>query len=674
MRRIELNTSGTDYIRIAAGTDLGTLSGWSVSFWYDPHNRNHKGEANGGTAGVLFAQTSAAQKGTQFDVGVENGVMRLVMHDGTTTKIARATMPGCLSLITLTLTKAVTTWTGRIDINGRKAAEESETFALGLNSGETDVWLASRDGSDVLTAGSISRCRGYLTALSEANSAIAYANHRPQDSAGPTPAWDIWFGDGAGDTATDFVDQTGNGRDAELVGTWATGGSTQWNPIRPYGLLFSRSGTATTGWDATGTGAISSGSVGVRLTPAGTDFLATARYTAFPTLCPNWIGRAVVSVATEGVQVISLVMYPARAGAGMTAVRVSLHNASEGVMTLEAAEADANYGDGREELARSNGGSGVGTVPVAGGGNVMPNTGAANGDQFEIIMAVVGEQLTGWARNVTRGLPPVRCTVTLDNAIVSGARHTQASPGYLAVGALLAASTIEVISLEMWSLAVEQPYALHLTHSLSNVDDEGNWLDGYVMRLNELREADGDGDKWVEPMGRPGARIDEFTDFDTITSEIENLCVSTTNLSTCCAVNSFGADGAAAAESDLTDLQDRIFDDWTTAPNHLRHICEPPLTAGGVTSLSWRTNLTTVAALRPSVASTSFVMHQDLGNPPGSNTQTAGQFTPDNLHMNPTGLDAGAVALHDGDAYVFPEPAVASGPRPGSRTLLGCGR
>lgn len=675
MRRIELNTAGTDYISIAAGVDLGTLSGWTASVWYDPHNRNHKGEATvgGGTAGVLFAQTSAAQKGTQLDVGVEAGTIRLTASDGSTTKIVRAAMPGCLSLITITMTKSGSTWTMRIGINGRTAKEESETFALGLNSGETDVWLASRDGNDVLKVGSVCRCRGYLSALSEGNETIAYANHRPQDSAGPTPDWDIWFGDGAGDTATSFVDQSGNGRNAALVGTWATGGSTQWNPLRPFGLLFSTSGTSTTGWTANGTASISSGTSGVRLTPTQLDFLACAQYTAFPMLCPQWIARAVVSVATEGVQNICLLAAPARPGAGAVAVRVNLTNAAEGVMTLEAAEFDENYGDGREELARSNGGSGIGTVPVAGGGNVMPNTGAQNGDQFELIMAVVGEQLTGFARNLTRNLAPVRCTFTLDNAIVSGARHTMASPGYLAVGALFNTSTIEVISLEAWSLAVENPYALYLTHSLSNVDDEGNWLDGYVMRLNELREAAGDGDKWIEPMGRPGARINEFTDFDTVTGELEGLCDSSTNIAACIAVNTLGADGDTAAQVDLTALQDYIFDTWATPPNHLRHICEPPLTAGSETTLAWRGNLTAVAALRPSVASTSFAMHQGMGDPPGSNNQTAGDFV-DAVHMTPAGMDRAANFLQDDGALEFPDPPVATGPRPGSRSMMGLGR
>src|SRR5688572_15802438 len=83
--RLELNATGTDHLSAAAGVDLGTLSGWALSLWHQPNDRNFRNEpTNVGTPtyGVVFSQVDGSQRGVELDAGFDPGTYRLIVSDG----------------------------------------------------------------------------------------------------------------------------------------------------------------------------------------------------------------------------------------------------------------------------------------------------------------------------------------------------------------------------------------------------------------------------------------------------------------------------------------------------------------------------------------------------------------------------------------------------------------
>lgn len=639
--RIELNATATDYVTWALAQDLGALTAWSIDFGYQPNDRNFQNEptAGGGTAGVLISQCDASQRGWQIDTGVETGVMRLIVSDGSTTRVVRISLPGGgMSRITITASKAVSDWTFKVYVDGRLAGSNTATYALGLAWSQTDVLFAVRSGpNDHLDVGAIGRARYWSSELTANEVTQVYSDHRLQDSDGPTPTADIQFGSGSGDTSTSFVCQQGSGKNASLTGTWATGGSKRWNPPRSVGLRKSTSGTATTGWTAMENSSIAAGTDGMQITASATDVRAGAQLSSYPSGAFSYMIRAVIKVPTTGTHVIGVGRVPMRSGAGAVMTTVNLIS---GISTIYAGEYDADFGDA--EVARST--TANGTSPVSGGSDVLIDPAPAANDQYECIMRVDGNHVTSWFRNLSDNQPPLRLFVDLNHEIVLAHRNSPGSPGYPAVFNLINGTVVEVISLEYWDLTVENPRWLFLTDSLANVDQD-NWLDGYAMRLNELYEAASPWN-WIEPYGCPGSRLLDLATIDSTTGDI--AAIGSTRIGIENGANDYGASGQATAESRLQTLQNALFA-WGSPPSEVVHISYSPHTAGGVTAEDWIDSQTTVAATdaRASVETDGWT---DLGDPPGTNNQTAGYYD-DTIHMSVTGADAYAQALFDSDAF-----------------------
>lgn len=650
--RLELNATATDYASFAIGEDIGAISssqGRSARLIWRPTDRSFQNEP---TSGQVIAQCNGSQVGWQLDAGFEDGVCRLIIVSvgAVTIRTIRFSMPQGDTPITITfLNNGSNNWTVSAYVDNRLVGTDTSTYSGGIASSQTAITLGARSGpADHLNVGSYVRAEYWTSALSAGEVTTVYADGRPQDTAGPARAADVRMGSSVGDTATTAVDQTGNGRNLTLVGTWATAGFTRWDPPRRVGLQVSTTGTSTTGWDDFGNATISSGAAGVTITTSSTDVRACAIYTAFPCLAPNWMARAVVRVATAGAGVIGLGTTPFRTNAGSVACFINLVS---GISSIYAGEFTTDFGDA--EVARSTVPEDTGTTPTSGGSDVLLNSGTSSGDDYELIVRLDGNQVTFWCRNLTDNGLPLRLAVALDHAIgTSGLRHSPPSPGYLSVFNLLSTTTVQVISLEQWSNTVEKPYCAYLTHSLANVG-ETEWAQGYVMALNALRFADGIYD-WIELVGRPGGTIAEFTDFDAITNEVRN--VGAVNVAMCNAANTLGQSGDAVAEADTIEWIDRMRLTWPQMPNHTRLICEPPMTLGSETTLDWRTNLTNIAASYTSGVSTSFAMHQGMGNPPGTNTQESTDFVGggDNVHLSPAGHVRAAGFLHSGASAVFP--------------------
>lgn len=662
--RLEFNSTGTDYASIALGASIfgaGTGQGRSIRVITRLGDRSFQNTPTG----VVVAECNEDQEGFQVDCNAEPGVLRLIVvsDGGATIRPLRFAIPAGDAPITLTfLNNGSNNWTIRAAVHKWIVASDTSTYSGGLASGETAITLGVRSGpADHLDVCSFVRAEGWTSALSDGEIETVFADGRPQDTAGPARWFDVRMGSGVGDTSTTAVDQTGNSHDLTLVGTWATGGFTQWDPPNRVGLLFDwqYSGN-TTGWDDFGNATIDAGPNGVRITTSSTDIRACARYVAFPMLAANWMARVRIKVTTGGAGVFGFGSTPDRMSPSPGGAAAGLLNATEGVgvSTNLTGEFTADWGDA--EVARSSDPAGTGTTPISDGSDVLVDPSPDDGDVYVGIVQFTGNRFTTTWFNETDGGPPLTLVSDCDHTVgASDLRHTTPSPGYLSVLNISSATTIEVLSLECYSQTVENPYCAWFTHSLANVG-ETEWAQGYIMALNTLREADGVFE-WVEPFGRPGATIDEFRLFDAITGEAENIGAQFVAM--CAAANTIGQEDRTEAEADTIDLVDHMRDNWAVPPSHIRLVCEPPMTLGGETTLDWRGNLTAIAAGYGSGVSTSFAMHEGMGDPEGSNNQVATDFVGggDNVHLSPAGHVRAAGFNHTGGAAVFPNSVTGTG-------------
>lgn len=634
---------GTNSITWSTGQDIGSIptgEGRTWDFVWRPNNRSFRSEpAAGSTAGTLLGLCNSSQVGAQIDVGQETGVCRLVVSSGATTFVGRFAIPGAGdNRVTLTaLNNGGNSFTFRVYVNSRLVLNNTTVYTGGLVSGETNTTLGARlPGSEVMGVGAVSRARYYTTGLSGADVTTVFANGRPQDSAGPTPASDIWFGSGTGDTTTSWVDQSGNARNATPSGSAP---SKPWDPARRRGLVLTKSGTSTTGYTNFGTATASAGTNGVRITTSAIDPRACVYYTLHPLCALNWRMRVVIQVDTANVQVIGLGRVPIRSGAGAV---VAYCNLNSKVASISAGEFDANF-DPDGEVVRSPTNA---SVPQSGGGTSLPDTGSAGGNQYEGIIEVAGNHVTALWRNLTNDQPPLRLWCDLNHELVNSTRLTTPSPGYPAVFSLLNTSTVEIISLEYWENTVENPEWLVLGESLINVDQD-NWVDGWTMKLNTMRESNPTlANQWIEPYGGPGARIQDITTTDTATNGVRDIGANRAAIQLW--VNSAGASGAAAAQTELEALQSRMFG-WSSPPSEAMHLASLPLTAGAVTAEAWKTNQAAVAAL-DARASFEDEGWAENGDPPGTNNQLAANMD-DPVH--PTVAGQLAYATSWSNAGVF---------------------
>jgi hypothetical protein len=659
---------GTNTASFNAG-DWGAIAtgqGRTIDFQWDPYDDTLSVEPDGD--GVLVSQW-ASNVGWFLDTsdGTDKGQFRLIVRSaGGVLGVKRFALPGAGGArITLSVVNnGSASFTFKVYINRRLAPDGTltATFTGGIASGETDIMFGGTTDGDFLTIGSIARARHYLTALSAAEVTTVYANGRLQDSAGPDPEADIWFGSGTGDTLTAFVDQTGNGNNCSVTGAMT---AEYWLPPRRVGIRASVSGTSTAGWTASANASLSSGTNGMRITttlPDGT--LATYARRNEPNGSCHYRMRALVQVNTAQLAIIWLGRVPMRSGAGVALGVINLGVASK-VSTIHLGD-NVDFAT-NTEIARST--TTPGTVPTDAGGTTLDDTGVQNGDQYELIYEQFGDLCTFQVRNFTRGNPPLRLTALADNEATGGVTHAMPSPGYPAIGSILNTSTVEVVEFEYEDLTVYAPKYLVLTDSQVNVDD-GGYENSLFYVMNDLRKADVDlRSKWIAEWGSPGSRIQDLTDCDVATGDIE--AIAPERVVIMCGPNSYGALGAAAAEVDLEELQDQVLS-WVTPPLEIMHVAHPVLTAGAVTSGAWRANQATVAALTD-IGTTSDAGWTATGDPPGSNTQEA-TFFDDAVHTNAAGKLAWATGEFDSEDWNAPDPATATGPVGGSGILLGVGR
>lgn len=382
---------------------------------------------------------------------------------------------------------------------------------------------------------------------------------------------------------------------------------------------------------------IASGTSGMQMTTTADDgTLTTYARRNEPSGSCHYRIRALIQVDTAEQQVIWLGRVPMTTGAGVGIGVINLQAGSK-ISTINVGDT-ADFSD-NTEIARST--TTPGTVPVSGGGTTLDDTGVSNGDRYELIFEQSGNTIMFQCRNFTRGNPPLRLTAVCDNESPAGTAHVIPSPGYPAVGSILNNSTVEVIEFEYEDLTVHQPEWLVLTDSQVNVD--AAYDDSLFFLMNELRAPDAVlKTQWIAEWGSPGSRIQELTDCDTTTGDIE--AIAPQRVAIMCGPNSYGSIGAAAAETDLEELQDQILT-WGTLPTEIMHVAHPVLTAGGVTSGSWRTNQATVAALT-GLGTTTDDGWTATGNPTGTDTQEATYFD-DAVHTNAAGKSAWATAEHN---------------------------
>jgi hypothetical protein len=617
---------------------IATGQGRTIDFHWDPYDDALSTEPN--EAGVVVSQW-ASNVGWFLDTSVaaDPGQARFIVRSaGAVLEVKRFALPGAGGArITISvLNNGSDSFTFKIYVNRRliPAGELTATFTGGLASGETDIMFGGTTDGDICSIGSVARARHYLTELTPAEVVTVYANGRLQDSAGPDPDADIWFGSGTGDTLTAFVDQSGNGNDCSVTGAMT---AEYWLPPRRVGIRDSFSGTSAATWTASPNMTLSTGTNGVRLTTTADDgTLATYARRNKPNGSCHYRMRALVQVDTAEQAIIWIGRVPMRTGAGVALGVINLLSGAK-VSTINIGD-DVDFNN-FTEIARSDT---SGTVPTDAGGNTMPDTGVTNGDQYELIYEQFGDLCFFQVRNFTQGLEPVRLTALADNEAPDGTTHAMPSPGYPAVGSILNNSTVEVVEFEYEDLTVYQPEWLALTDSQVNVDD-GGYENSLFFVMNELREPDADlRTKWIAEWGSPGSRVQDLTDCDVLTGDIE--AIAPRRVAIMCGPNSYGANGAAATEVDLGELQTQILT-WSTLPLEILHVAHPVLTAGAVTSGAWRTNQATVAALTV-LGTTSDAGWEATGDPTGTDNQEATYFK-DAVHTNTAGKLAWATAEHN---------------------------
>jgi hypothetical protein len=646
---LEFNGSATgDHGVWATGNLASAGSGWAISIWHQLSDRDF---INPPTSGILVASCDTSQQGLSVDCGFADGCYRLAVISATsaTALVEPINFPsrGLNHILINAINNGSNNYTFEWWSNGRRVFDDTRTYSGGLNVSQTTSLFGGRvDGggpTDHLGVGSLFRASLKLSPMSPTDIANAYSDHRPQDN---NFTWDsdILFGSGAGDSASVYVDQSGNSRGCSLSGAWSTGGAKQHRPPRPLGQRHSGSGNSLTGWDDFGSCTISSGAAGVTITTSSTDIRACARFIDHPIVSSTWKMRTVVRVASASAQVIGVGMTPQRTNASAV---VGFVNLIVGACSIYAGEFDADFGDA--EVVRSDSPSNTGTSPS--GADILVDAGASNGDDYLLELSVDGFTGTFECQNLTQGTEAVRVVGEFNHEIVNSHRHTINSPGYLSVFSLVSGGgTVQVISREYIDLTVENPVWLAIGDSIDCVDQDlpTNTWHGVA---NTAYETDGRPEIHIVTTCGPGGQLDEVTLCDVMTGDIEALGAQRVCIR--CGGNNW-SDGAVTAQGALQDLQDQIAS-WASPPAVIMHLANPPITIGAITSDSWRTNQATVAASYTG-AYVEDAGYQGTGNPVGtsSNTQFSGDFDgADPVHMADQGADRFGTALFTVDAFAI---------------------
>jgi hypothetical protein len=693
MWRCELSSAAGSYGAQDVGEDWGTIpvgEGRSIEFWLQEGDRSFE---NGAAAtGCYLTQCSADQFGITLD-SISPEVMRLyAADDDENVGIAYFPKPGpglshCLLVVErLTLTQ----WRHSLYIDGDlgKGCQFTQTYSGSLASGRTAFFFGGRLNGvgaviERVSVGSLgARVGGWDVALDASQALAVYGNHRPQDyAAGPERAFLTLLGSADGDTSTVAADQMGNGLDFTLMGPWTGGGFTDWSPPQYVGFIKSDSGNAQTGWVGRNL-TVAAGGAGMQLTTPFVDVTACARLESQLLLSHDWMCECEIQVNTAGTLcVIGLGKSSRRDEAGANAFWVSITN---GITSLYAGDDTSSFTDG--EVIRGNSPAGSAKTADAVASDVLVNPGAANNNVYQLKLWYCGNRMKGMVRNKTNDGPWLVLSSELDQQVnPSAQRACAAPPGFFTVWSIRNETVVQILNYKITSLLEYEPYCMGITHSLATVE-ASPYMNGWFQQVNTAREALGRSGN-VAVFGLPGTTVQEVIDSLDGTGGVSEIALARPrNVVTNVAVNTIGQGtpppaGLVAARDQLIELQTALLALPNT--NHVRHISEPPMTLSGQTMLSWAS---TYLPAVPSGPRTSFSVYAftKMGNPEGSNTQIAGDFTGDGVHMQePTGHGRIADESMADDTFILAAPFLAgtfefppamSAGGAGRGLLLGVGR
>ena len=666
---VELTGTAGDYYQLDVGAETYT-GAFTLCFWSKTGDRDYANQpapAAGEGVWLAHAQAGGSQVGWQIDIGAEAGCCRFILVNNVdAVQAARFVMPPP------GWTHVGLVW----DYNGgnptlavyynsilqfvENSMSGLATSGLG-SSGLTAISFGSRAGtSEPNQAAFGGYCRYWASALSAAEIANDFNGGRPQDYASSTvtapDSLTLW-GNGPTDTATTFEDQTANNNDMTRVGT--TDYLTNWDPCRLVGVwkTFTGNDVAEFTTGAPGTisnnfsiASVTSPSDGVRLSgapPAGDEYNNYCRLNVSEYGQHQFVYARIRCRNTA--QVFGVGTVPFRQAAGATAQAAQfLINISNGISTIHTGEYTSAFGPAVEQSNLAGG-----TVPVSGGGTVMPGTPATD-DVYEIFYQMDGHTQTFWVQNETQGLAPVRLQHQVDNE-VQGSGLTDLIPqsGYPAVFKLLAGD-IDILEIRHFDLTTYQPEIAVVCDSLMDVDQD-LYTDTVVGQYNEYFEASGDPDRWVVHLGRPGDRIE---DAQAILDDGHAARIAAKNVVLEVCGNTLGTTTMASTSSQLSAL----LADYR-AINTTELIVVPyiiPGTWGSTDSPDWNDEADIIVSSDDNAYTVD--TWTPMGDPTGTNNKNAALLDPDLTHMNNAGASTYEGALSSGvDALTYVPPVVSGG-------------
>ncbi len=656
--RLEFPSSGTGRAHWETG-DLGAQAdGFTISFLWRGTDRALQVFP---AAGCILGGCNGDQEGLQIDAfAVGGGVARVVVFDGTTLEILYFLVPAAGDeLVTLTMeNEGANVWTGRLYLSDVEVDQFVSTeFANGLSSGEAESLFGARVGpADQLNGGSVAEAWFWDSALTAEEVADHFADGRPQDAAGPPAESHIMFGGGAGDTPTAYVDQTGNGNDCALAGTFSTGGSTDWWPTAKVGLRHTAAVNTETGWaEATAGTTMSVVSSELQIETNSINTRHGVTRTAHPAASLDVEVRAEIRVLAAEQSVIWVGFTPMRAGAGKAIFSANLVGAA-GIMSFLAGDDVDGFG---ADVGRSDVDTGDIWTAVSGGSGALVDDSATNNDVYEIHVRYNHCRLYAKMRNKTQGGPWSAFVANLDHEIDAGHRKTGPSPWYLGAGPMLdtggATEAVRIVSLKYYDNTVYGARWAIGTDSIFTCVDVDDLTEVVINTVNTLAEGEGE---WRVCYGGPGARLLDLIDIEAATGNLTALGADSWGIQTW--VNDSAA-GIATVESRLTTLQGVL----SPISERILHIANQPLTAEGITTGDMLAVQNDVAALLPGQAFVTDAVYVDLSNPDLGDQDPALQD--DSVHMNRDGNIAAGTTLYGAGVFDYVTPPPATTTRRGGR-------
>ncbi len=666
---VELTGTAGDYYQLDVGAETYT-GAFTLCFWSKTGDRDYANQpapAAGEGVWIAHAQAGGSQIGWQIDIGAEAGACRFVLVNNVdAVQVARFIMPPP-GWTHVAIVWDYNSGNPTLDVYYNSIPQFVENSMSGLataglgSSGLTDISFGSRTGvsepSQVAFGG---YCRYWASALSAAEITNDFNGGRPQDYASSTvtapDSLTLW-GNGPTDTATTFEDQTANNNDMMRVGT--TDYLTNWDPCRLVGVWKTFTGNDTAEFTVGQSGGVSqnlsaasvtSPSNAVRLSgapPSGDEFNNYCRLNVSEYSHNQFVYARLRCRNTT--QVIGLGCVPFRQASGSTAQALAcLINIINGISTIHTGEYTSTFGPAIEQSNLAGG-----TVPIAGGDNVMQGTAAVD-DIYAVCYQLDGHTVTFWCWNETQGLAPVRLQHQFDNEVQgSGLTDLMPQSGYPAIFKLLAGD-VDILEIRHFDQTTYQPEIAVVCDSLANVDQDLP-TDNIVGQWNEYFEASGDPDRWVVHIGRPGDRIE---DAQQILDDGHATRVAAKDVVLEVCVNTLGSTSLATTSTELSALLADYRAISTTELIVVPYVL--PGTWGSTIAPDWNDEADIIVSSDDNAYTVD--TWTPMGDPTGTNNKNAALLDPDLTHMNNAGASTYEGALSSGvDALTYVPPVVSGG-------------